>query len=138
MYIWGGTAIPARVYLHNTIRVSVHIACICEEKDVDQFMTRTRIYTPDCIYLYLRYNKSPHRGPFFPLHPNLIKNTKWQPSFLKNLLGYGKYIIVYINHLFHKGLKLYPKYPHHLIYHLNDTSTHYIVFFPLKINLYQF
>ena len=41
------------IYSNNTTRVDVHIACIREKKSVDQFMTRTRSYTPDCIYLYL-------------------------------------------------------------------------------------
>ena len=41
------------IYVNNTTRVGVHIACIYEKKGVDQFMTRTRSYTPDCIYLYL-------------------------------------------------------------------------------------
>ena len=44
-------------YTHNTTRVVIHIACICEKKDVAIFITRTRFYTIDCIYLYFKYGK---------------------------------------------------------------------------------
>jgi hypothetical protein len=76
MYIWGGTAIPAHVYVSNTTRVGVHMACICEEKGVGQFIARTRSYTIDCIYLYLVYvdiMRAPKWGLFFHLTPNIGK-----------------------------------------------------------------
>jgi len=45
-------------------------------KGVAQFMTRTRIYTPDSIYLYNVYvdiTKPPIKGAFFHLTPKLRK-----------------------------------------------------------------
>jgi hypothetical protein len=35
----------------------------------------------------------PHKGGLFPFYPFWKKNIKRQPSFLKNLFGYGKYIL---------------------------------------------
>ena len=44
-------------HAHNTTRVVIHIAGIYKRKGVDIFITRTRFYTSDCIYLYFKYGK---------------------------------------------------------------------------------
>ena len=41
------------IYLHNTTRVDVHIACIRKNGGVGVLITRTRIYTSIGIYKYI-------------------------------------------------------------------------------------
>ena len=42
------------------------------------------------IQISQHIKNGPHKGGLFPFYPFWKKNTKWQPSFLKNLFGYGK------------------------------------------------
>jgi hypothetical protein len=44
-YYRGAPGVCRIYYYYNTIRVGIHIACICEEEGVGQFITRTRFYT---------------------------------------------------------------------------------------------
>ena len=57
MHLIKHTAIPAHIYAYSPMCVGVHIAGICKKKDVAIFMTRTRFYTSDCIYLYFKYGE---------------------------------------------------------------------------------
>ena len=41
-----------RIYVTNTTRVGVHIACICKKGGVGVLMTRTRSYASIGIYKY--------------------------------------------------------------------------------------
>ena len=41
-----------RIYVTNTTRVGVHIACICKKGGVGVLMARTRSYTSIGIYKY--------------------------------------------------------------------------------------
>ena len=62
------------------MRVGVHIACICEKKGVDIFMTRTRSYTIDCIYLYfmkiLKLIDKWFMDELYKIYPNLTAHMK--------------------------------------------------------------
>jgi len=61
LYI-GYAAVPAHIYVHNTTRVGVHIACIPQETGVAHFIARTRSYT---IELYIQiYYRPPQGGSF--------------------------------------------------------------------------
>jgi len=65
-------------------------------KGVGQHTSLLYLSTPTNIYKYpTNIKNGPHKGGLFPFYPFWKKNTKWQPSFLKNLFGHGKYIQTY-------------------------------------------
>jgi len=71
-------------------------------KDVKQHIKLLYLSTPTNIYKYpTNIKNGPHKGGLFPFYPFWKKNTKRQPSFLKNLFGHGKYILKKFNKIFH-------------------------------------
>ena len=75
-YLYRYAHVPPHIYRYNTTRVDVHICVYTQGKGVAQFMTRTRFYTIDCIYLYNVYldiMKPPIKGAFFQLTPKFRK-----------------------------------------------------------------
>ena len=87
---------PYRVYIYyvNTpIRAGIHICVGAGRKGVGQQTQLLTLFTPTNIYKYpTNIKNGPHKGGLFPFYPFWKKNTKWQPSFLKNLFGLWKYI----------------------------------------------
>jgi hypothetical protein len=92
---------PYRVYIYyvNTpIRAGIHICVGAGRKGVEQHTSLLYLLTPTNIYKYpYKQKNGPHKGGLFPFYPFWKKNTKWQPSFLKNLFGLWKIYIEKIN-----------------------------------------
>jgi hypothetical protein len=70
----------------------------CRKKDCRYINRALKTFHPDqYIQISQTQKNGPHKGGLFPFYPFWKKNIKRQPSFLKNLFGYGNYILKKIN-----------------------------------------
>ena len=117
-------------YVNMPIRVGVHICVGAGRKGVGQQTQLLKSFIPTKYIQISHYLKNgPHKGGLFPFYPFWKKNIKRQPSFLKNLFGYGKYIkkSVFVT----RGNTCYVLF--NSIYIISQTTNSFSLCFSIKI-----